>query len=105
MPPTRPTSPVPQTRTLPAQLQTLQQQFLALEEEYRTELKSIEKKYETALTQAATAAPHHHRRKLWHAYAQARRRQREVYREARRQWDALFTRYRQMLLGQREATE
>src|SRR5438128_7369387 len=56
----------------------LDQQFLALEETYRAEWHAIADRYETALAQAATTRLRHQHHLRWHAYEQARRKQREV---------------------------
>jgi len=76
-----------------------------LEETYRAELHAIADRYETALAQAATTRLRHQHHLRWHAYEQARRKQREVYREIQRQWEELFARYRHVLLGQQGAQE
>jgi hypothetical protein len=99
-----PQAPAPTTPSLSEQLH-VQQHFLALEDTYHAELRTIEEHDEATLTQAATAAAHQQRRRLWHVYEAARGKQYAVYREVHRQWARLYAAYHQLLFGQQEAQQ
>jgi hypothetical protein len=103
--PSTPPPAVPQRRGVPEPLQTLQQQFLALEETYHTQLHIIEQEYATALQHTAPAPPRRYKRRRRDAYRTARQKQEDVYRETRRQWEELFASYQQVLRRQQTAQE
>ena len=87
------------------QLRALQQQWLAIEEDYRTQLRTIEEEYDAALAQTAPGGAVTQARHLWHAYTQARRRQQEVYRVVQQRWAHLFVSYQQLLLAHQAAQQ
>jgi hypothetical protein len=67
-----------------------------VEATYRAHLHDIKTQYDAALTNAVTA-PRHQPRRLWHAYANARRQQQAAYKEAMRRWAELWALYQRTI--------